>query len=544
MPFWRRKDPSAELRSEWLDRVWPSPGAASMKPRYPIGKVPTGGRRQGPSKSGGDSAEPIAATPGSSYASHHPKSRERGQRGAKVVDLGRAPRPANPPKEASKGGGRSKGGRGPIRPVGRFTADRSTLRSRLGVGLRADGASISEIHGGPQGGAALQGSKQGLFNGSLDWEALRPYLTGLAFAFGVLAVLLSAAGFAGAAFRGVDSLLNGVPPEAEAGALALIDDSPREDPEADKLAAPPAAQSEPRAASPKLASAPDISKEAPLVAAPPKEAVASADPVGETPFYFQVSFPDLGLASESAVVVDASTGETLYAWNASRSQPIAGLTKLIAAMVYLDTRPNLGEIVTIKTSDLGDHPKAARMYPGWRFSAQDLLTSIVVGSENPAVEALIRTSGVGRDEFMIRMAEKAQLLGLKEAFFYDPTGLDTENAASAEDLARVIGAVGAYPRVAQLSRLREASIKAYGRDTVFKYRNANPLIREEGFQVRSGKAGFTNDAGYCLASQVSVGEFKDLFLVFLGAPGRLEAMADIERTLKYIQKEQAKRESL
>src|SRR5262249_50719399 len=115
--------------------------------------------------------------------------------------------------------------------------------------------------------------------------------------------------------------------------------------------------------------------------------------------------------------------------------------------------------------------------------------------------ALARVSSYGSDGFVQRMNEKAQELGLQNTSYADPSGLLSENMASAYDMARLITNASQDERISSVMRLSEYSVNAAGpyRRTIV-FHSTNHLLGRPDVDVRAGKTGFISKAGYCLAT--------------------------------------------
>lgn len=241
-----------------------------------------------------------------------------------------------------------------------------------------------------------------------------------------------------------------------------------------------------------------------------------------------------GMTSRSYVVVDAATKEILVAKDADQSRSIASLTKLMSSMVYLDLAPDLNEVIEIKPEDRkGARPSHTRLQKGWKLTANDLLHAALIASENPAVEALARSTGLTRAEFVGMMNRKAQELGMTSSIFFDVSGLDSGNMASATDVARMVDAAGKYPLIHEIATLSgyDATVLNSGRKLA--YVNSNRLARYGSFEVVAGKTGYISDAGYCLTLSIRQGG-RELLMAFLNTHSKTARFADATRAAAWV----------
>ena len=159
----------------------------------------------------------------------------------------------------------------------------------------------------------------------------------------------------------------------------------------------------------------------------------------------------LNVKSKIALVVDANTSEELLVKNADRVVPIASITKLMTAMVVLDAKLPLGEMLKISDDDrdlvMGT---ISRLRVGWALSREDMLHLALMSSENRAAAALSRYYPGGRPAFIKAMNAKAAELGMTKTHFVNPNGLTNENVSTAFDLAKLVRAADQYPLIRRI----------------------------------------------------------------------------------------------
>ncbi|MDT8407534.1 MAG: serine hydrolase, partial [Methylococcales bacterium] len=154
------------------------------------------------------------------------------------------------------------------------------------------------------------------------------------------------------------------------------------------------------------------------------------------------------LKSASALVLDQQSGRILYEKNARDVVPIASITKLMTAMVVLDGKPNMSEVLTISQADVDTlRHSYSRLPVGTRLSRLEMLRLALMSSENRAASALSRAYPGGKAGFVKAMNRKAKALGLHYTQFRDPTGLYAQNVSSARELARMVAAAARYPLI-------------------------------------------------------------------------------------------------
>ncbi len=239
------------------------------------------------------------------------------------------------------------------------------------------------------------------------------------------------------------------------------------------------------------------------------------------------------LGSASVVVASQNTGEVLFAKGAERAVPIASITKLMTAMVVLDARQGLSEVLTVTADDI-DRLKGtgSRLAVGTRLTREEMLNLALMSSENRAASALARHYPGGRRAFIEAMNVKARMIGLSDTRFADSTGLDPNNVSSARDLVRLVSAASAYPLIREFSTTDERHVRVGGR--LERFGNSNALVRDPEWRVGVSKTGYIREAGRCLVMQTWIGN-EPVIIVLLNSEGRYTRTADAKRVKHWLQ---------
>jgi len=249
----------------------------------------------------------------------------------------------------------------------------------------------------------------------------------------------------------------------------------------------------------------------------------------------------LELRSSVALVVDQDTQEVLFRKNDQAVLPIASLTKLMTGLVMAEAKLPLHEVITISQEDVDtEKGSSSRLAVGTQLSRGDLLHLALMSSENRAAHALGRTFPGGLSQFVSRMNERAQSLGMRDTRYVEPTGLSSRNQSSANDLALLVGAAYKEPLLRELSTSpgREVDI---GRKTL-QYNNTNRLVKSPDWDIGLQKTGYISEAGQCLVMQTKVAGRK-LIMVFLDSAGKLSRIADAERVRRWLESAPSSRAS-
>jgi len=235
----------------------------------------------------------------------------------------------------------------------------------------------------------------------------------------------------------------------------------------------------------------------------------------------------MAVKSKIALVEDAKTSEVLLAKNVDQVVPIASITKLMTAIVTLDAKLPLEEMLTISDDDRDKvMGTSSRLRVGWSLSRTDMLHLALMSSENRAAAALSRNYPGGRTAFISAMNAKATELGMSQTHFANANGLTKENVSTASDLFKLVQAAYQYPLIRLYSTDQGYLVRVGKR--ALPYFNSNRLVGRSDWDIDVQKTGFTNEAGDCLVMRVNV-EGRPLVMIFLDAYGKLTRFADARR---------------
>ena len=238
--------------------------------------------------------------------------------------------------------------------------------------------------------------------------------------------------------------------------------------------------------------------------------------------------PDaLMLRSSVAYVVDQNTGEPLFDKNSRAVVPIASITKLMTAMVVLDSKEPMTDQLEVTDEDR-DYEKntGSRLSVGSVLSREDMLHIALMASENRAAAALSRYYPGGRPAFLAAMNAKARQLGMTDTHFENPTGLTSQNVSSARDLVKMVNAAYQYPLIRKFST--DHSYEVYTGKRTLAYNSTNALVRNPTWDIGLQKTGFINEAGECLVMQATI-HGRPMIMVLLDSSGKYSRFADATR---------------
>ncbi|MEZ5359242.1 MAG: serine hydrolase [Candidatus Zixiibacteriota bacterium] len=224
----------------------------------------------------------------------------------------------------------------------------------------------------------------------------------------------------------------------------------------------------------------------------------------------------LAINARSALIVDNSNDAWIYAKHPIKVRPIASITKLLTAMVYLDLDPNLDTVIYISNRDCYNSAKS-HIYKGEAYKARDLLMAALMASDNRAARAIATASGLARLRFIEKMNEKARELGMMDTQVFEVTGLDERNVSTAADVALLIREANKYPMIKKASSTYTYRCQLQNKKRTKRFINTNRLVRSK-WEVAVGKTGFIMESDYCIATILRDKSGKEITLVVLGSP--------------------------
>lgn len=203
------------------------------------------------------------------------------------------------------------------------------------------------------------------------------------------------------------------------------------------------------------------------------------------------------ITAGSGVVIDNNNEVILFKKNAKEVRPIASITKLITALVFLEYNPGWDKIYEVKAEDRREGGKIY-LFTGDKVRIKDLFFTSLVGSANSETVALVHSAGMSEEEFAAKMNAKAQTLGLKNTFFYDVVGLNDANVSTAPEVARIakIALNNRDIREATLTKKYEFVTLGGRKKVVYNTDALLDIFLPNGIKIMGGKTGHTDKAGY------------------------------------------------
>jgi len=239
------------------------------------------------------------------------------------------------------------------------------------------------------------------------------------------------------------------------------------------------------------------------------------------------------LKSNAVLVLDESDSSVLLSRQATVPTPIASITKLMTAMVVLESDQPLDEMLVVSDEDRERGRGAfSRLAVGTHLTRADLLHLALMSSENRAAHALGRNYPGGVTAFVQEMNRKAANLGMRSAHFVDPSGLSSGNVASPTDLAILVNAAAQHPVIREYSTDEGHSVRVGRR--MLEYRNTDHLVRSPTWNIIVQKTGYITEAGRCLVLKAVI-KGRSVVMVLLDSFGKYTRTADAQRIRKWLE---------
>ena len=242
---------------------------------------------------------------------------------------------------------------------------------------------------------------------------------------------------------------------------------------------------------------------------------------------------DPALRSSGVLVLDTSDSAVLMSKHADVASPIASITKLMTALVVLDAKQPMNELITISPADVDvGRGSASRLSVGTTLSRADLMHLALMSSENRAAHALGNNYPGGLPALVAAMNAKAKALGMSSARFVEPTGLSSDNVASPADLSKLVVAASQNPTIRAYSTDPSYAVRV--RHRMVEFRNTDKLVANPAWNIVVQKTGYITEAGRCLVMEAVI-EGRSVVIVLLDSFGKYTRLADATRIKRWME---------
>lgn len=238
------------------------------------------------------------------------------------------------------------------------------------------------------------------------------------------------------------------------------------------------------------------------------------------------------LQCSSAILIERSTGEVLYEWNADEPMPPASITKIMTLLLVMESLERgdftLDALVSASEHACSMGGSQIWLEPGEQMTVDDLLKATAIQSANDASVALAELVGGSEDGFVLMMNNRAQELGMTNTVFKNASGLDEDgHLTTARDIA-----------IMSAELLRHDLIREYAtiwmdtlRNGETSLTNTNKLLKS--YNGTTGlKTGTTDGAGKCLSAS-AMRDNMELIAVTMGSASSDERFSSAKALLDY-----------
>ena len=244
---------------------------------------------------------------------------------------------------------------------------------------------------------------------------------------------------------------------------------------------------------------------------------------------------ELNLAASSGAVLLVKSNTFLYEKNSAAQQPIASLTKLMTALVFLDNNPGFDKEYVITKNDNVVGGKN-NLFSGDTVKVVDLWNTSLIASDNGATMALAHATGLSEAEFVVAMNSKANRLGLFNTTFTEPTGLSEKNVSTARDIARLAKEALSHEEIKKSTTQKSYKyITKEGREKKISstdnllYSNSNAKVN-----LLGGKTGYTEGAGYCFVGKFTDQRQDEIISVVLNSNGKNDRFEETKTLVDWV----------
>lgn len=239
--------------------------------------------------------------------------------------------------------------------------------------------------------------------------------------------------------------------------------------------------------------------------------------------------------ADKAAVLSQDGRYLLFDKKADKPQPIASITKLMTALVFIDSNPDWNATYKITPADNIEGGKL-NLFLGDTLNLKDLFLTSLIASDNGATIALVHATGLSEDEFVALMNKKAKDLGLSQTSFKDPIGLSDHNVSTAREVALLARAALNNPEISAAVKMSEYRFQTLeGRDKFIE--STDYLLFDSATNELAplgGKTGYTDSAGYCFVGRFQGPNGEELIASVLNSQGKNERFKESKKIINWV----------
>lgn len=236
----------------------------------------------------------------------------------------------------------------------------------------------------------------------------------------------------------------------------------------------------------------------------------------------------------SALLMDRDTGMVLWQKNPDTVRPIASITKLMTAVVYLKHQPPEGmeHVHTLAPEDNATVGYNLTFPSGTQLTTGSLFSAMLVGSLNNAALALNGATGLSREDFLKEMNRLAAEFGMRHSTFIDPTGVQNGDVSTVGDIALLAKNAFSLSEIEQFASVAELEIKNVSGDIVRTVHSTDQLVDNSDVHLTGAKTGTTQEAGFCFVFQAEI-EGHQVIGVILGDTSDANRFTDAQTMIQW-----------
>ena len=241
---------------------------------------------------------------------------------------------------------------------------------------------------------------------------------------------------------------------------------------------------------------------------------------------------DLKLTAQSAILIEASTGRVIWEKDADVRHYPASMTKMMTGILALEKLPPKADVV-ISPNAAATEDCPLEIVAGECLSADNIITGMLMESDNGAAVAIAEAVDGSVSQFVQRMNERAQAIGMSNTHFVNPNGLTEANHYStARDMAKLARFAMNNKKFREIVSTKNQVIhwEVPARQQKLA-ENTNKLLAN--YNGMNGiKTGWTEAAGGCLAASARRNGV-ELIAIVMQTPGPDDRFADASKLLDY-----------
>ena len=241
---------------------------------------------------------------------------------------------------------------------------------------------------------------------------------------------------------------------------------------------------------------------------------------------------DLKLTAQSAILIEASTGRVIWEKDADVRHYPASMTKMMTGILALENlSPRADVLISPNAAATEDCP--LEIAAGECFSADNIITGMLLESDNGAAVAIAEAVDGSVSKFVQRMNDRAKVIGMSNTHFVNPNGLtEVNHYSTARDMAKLARFAMNNKKFREIVSTKKQIIhwEVPARQQKLA-ENTNKLLAN--YNGMNGiKTGWTKAAGGCLAASAKRNGV-ELIAIVMQTPEPDDRFADASKLLDY-----------